>query len=45
MPDLSLGTDFKIDGEFLGGGKDRKSEILVRRVDVKRVRMIGASCS
>jgi hypothetical protein len=25
--------------------KDRKSEILVRRVEVKRVRMISASCN
>jgi hypothetical protein len=24
--------------------KNRKSDILVRRVDVERVRMIGASC-
>ena len=25
--------------------KDRKSDILVRRVDVKRVRMISAACN
>jgi hypothetical protein len=27
------------------GDKERKGDILVRRVDVERVRMLGASCN